>query len=54
MVDPEGVIVAGQGIFEAAKASRQGDVPVIVIGGLSEGQRRAYQIPDDCVGQSLL
>ncbi len=47
LVDPEGVIVAGQGRFEAAKSRRQGDVPVIVIGGLSEVQRRAYQIADN-------
>jgi len=47
LVDHEGTIIAGHGRVEAAHLLGLGEVPVIVIGHLTEEQRRAYTIADN-------
>ena len=47
LVDPEGVIIAGHARTLAARKLRMTEVPVIVLSGLSEAQRRALVIADN-------
>lgn len=47
LVDPDGVIIAGEARLEAAKSRRQSEVPVIVLDGLTAAQRQAYRIADN-------
>jgi DNA modification methylase len=47
LTDPEGHIIAGHGRLQAARAIGLGEVPTIVIEGLSEAQKRALRIADN-------
>lgn len=47
LVDEQGSIIAGHGRFEAAKAAGLDAVPTIVLGHLTEVQKRAYRIADN-------
>lgn len=47
LVDEEGGIVAGHGRVLAARKLNQGQVPCIVLSGLTEAQKRAYVIADN-------
>lgn len=47
LVDSIGGIIAGHGRLEAAKELGLAEVPVIVLDGLTEAQRRAYVIADN-------
>src|SRR4051812_17913718 len=47
LVDAEGTIVAGHGRLAAAKSLGLSDVPVVVLGHLSEAARRAYTMADN-------
>jgi DNA modification methylase len=47
LVDSDNGIIAGHGRLEAAKKLRLKKVPVIVLDGLSDSQRRAYIIADN-------
>lgn len=47
LLRPNGMIGAGHGRFEAAKAEGLKEVPTITLGGLSENQWRALQIADN-------
>lgn len=47
LVDEKLTILAGHGIYEAAKAMAKESVPVIIKAGLSEAQKKAYIIADN-------
>lgn len=47
LIDQAGVIVAGHGRYAAAQLIGMAEVPVIVLGHLTEAQRRAYVIADN-------
>ena len=47
LVDEEGGIIAGHGRVLAARKLNQGQVPCIVLSGLTEAQKRAYVIADN-------
>src|SRR5437868_1305259 len=47
LVGPDGEIIAGEGRLRAARTLRMREVPVIVLGHLSESQRRALAIADN-------
>jgi DNA modification methylase len=47
LIDPDGGIIAGHGRLLAAKALGLSEVPTIVLGGLSEAQKRALRIADN-------
>ena len=47
LVDPDGHIIAGHGRLHAARAAGLGNVPTIVLAGLSETQKRALRIADN-------
>ncbi|MCA1381286.1 DNA methyltransferase [Bradyrhizobium sp. BRP23] len=50
-VDLEGVIIAGEAIFLAAKSLGLTEVPVVVLGHLNEAQRRAYRMADNRIAE---
>ena len=47
LVDPDGILVAGHARAEAGRKLGMAEVPVIVLSGLSEAQRRALVIADN-------
>lgn len=47
LVDADGVLVAGHGRLLAAKMLDISEVPVVVLGHLTEPQARAYRIADN-------
>lgn len=47
LVDPDGLLIAGHGRFEAAKYLKLETVPVIMLSHLSEAERRAYTLADN-------
>src|SRR5450759_1735374 len=47
LVDPDGGIIAGHGRVLAARKLSYTHVPVIVLGHLSENQRRAFMLADN-------
>jgi len=47
LVDPTGHIIAGHGRLQAARAMRLTEVPVIILSGLSETEKRALRIADN-------
>lgn len=47
LIDPIGGIIAGHGRFEAARHLELKKVPVIILDGLSETQKRAYILADN-------
>ena len=47
LVGPDRVIIAGHGRLLAARKLRMTEVPVIVLSGLTEAQRRALVIADN-------
>lgn len=47
LVDPDGIIIAGHGRFEAAKTLGLQQVPALVVNGLSEPEIRALAIADN-------
>lgn len=47
LIDPDGGIFAGHGRFEAARHLEMKKVPVIILAGLSEIQKRAYILADN-------
>lgn len=47
LVDEQNRIIAGHGRLEAARSLGMTDVPVIVVGGLSDDQRRALVLADN-------
>ena len=47
LADPEGHIIAGHGRLQAARAMGLAEVPVIILSGLSESQKRALRIADN-------
>lgn len=50
-VDLEGVIIAGEATYLAAKSLGMAEVPVVVLGHLSEAQRRAYRMADNRIAE---
>src|SRR5215475_9506065 len=51
LVDDEGLILAGHGRVAAARRMGFQTVPTILIGDLSDRQKRAYVIADNRIGQ---
>ena len=47
LVDEKGQIIAGHARLKAAQLAHMEKVPVIRLGHLSEGQKRAYRIADN-------
>lgn len=47
LIDEQGGIIAGHGRVMAARMLKLADVPCIVLGGLTETQRRAYVLADN-------
>ena len=47
LTDPEGDIIAGHGRLRAAKDLNLAEVPVIVLAGLSETQKKALRLADN-------
>lgn len=47
LTDPEGNIIAGHGLLRAAKELNLTEVPVIVLAGLSETQKKALRLADN-------
>lgn len=47
LADPEGIIIAGHGRLRAAKEMGLAEVPVIVLAGLSEAQKKALRLADN-------
>ena len=47
LVGPENVIIAGHARLEAARKLQLAEIPIIVLGHLSEAQRRALVIADN-------
>lgn len=47
LVDPAGRLIAGHGRYMAAESGGFDPVPVIVLKGLTDAQRRAYMIADN-------
>lgn len=47
LIDEKNIIIAGHGRLEAAKRLNMESVPVIVLKGLTEAQRRAYVLADN-------
>ncbi|MFC0588924.1 site-specific DNA-methyltransferase [Novosphingobium aquiterrae] len=47
LADPEGHLIAGHGRLLAAKQIGMGEVPVIELAGLSEGQKKALRLADN-------
>lgn len=47
LADPEGRLIAGHGRVLAARELGLGEVPVIELGGLSEGQKKALRLADN-------
>lgn len=47
LIDEKNIIIAGHGRFAAAQLLKMVDVPCIVLGHLSDAQRRAYVIADN-------
>lgn len=47
LIDPSGVLIAGHGRVMAAKLMKLKQVPCIVLGHLTDAQRRAYVIADN-------
>lgn len=47
LIDEESEIIAGHGRLEAAKGLKMDSVPVIILRGLTEDQKKAYRIADN-------
>jgi ParB-like chromosome segregation protein Spo0J len=47
LADPEGLIIAGHGRLQAARAMGLAELPVITLSGLSETQKRTLRIADN-------
>ena len=47
LIGEDSEVIAGHGRLEAAKKAGLGKVPVVVLSGLSEAQRKAYVIADN-------
>ncbi len=47
LIDPDGAVIAGHGRLLAAKAMALGEVPTIILEGLSEAQKRALRLADN-------
>ena len=47
LADPEGTLIAGHGRLRAAKDMELAEVPVIVLTGLSEPQKKALRLADN-------
>src|SRR5246127_1161458 len=47
LIDPEGHIIAGHGRLQAARAIGLLELPVIVLSGLSDAQKRTLRIADN-------
>lgn len=47
LIDEDGVLIAGHGRLEAAKREGMGELPAIVVAGLTSEQRRALAIADN-------
>lgn len=52
LVDEEGELIAGHGRLAAAKLRGLREVPVIVLAGLTEAQRRAYRVADNRLAEN--
>lgn len=52
LTDPAGVIIAGHGRLQAAKAMGLAEVPTIVLQGLSESQKRALRLADNKIAMN--
>ncbi|WP_293425110.1 site-specific DNA-methyltransferase [Phreatobacter sp.] len=52
LVDEEAMVIAGHGRLAAAKEQRSDSVPVIVLAGLSEAQKKALMIADNKIGMN--
>src|SRR3954471_5763114 len=52
LADEEMVVIAGHGRLAAAKRLGLGQVPVIVLSGLSEGDKRALRLADNKIAQN--
>jgi DNA modification methylase len=50
LIDPKGGIIAGHARVLAARKLGQADIPVIVIAGLTENQKRAFILADNKLG----
>lgn len=51
LVDEDGVILAGHGRVEAAKLLGQSVVPVMILSGMSDAEKRAYVIADNRIAE---
>ena len=51
LIDEDSVIIAGHGRLLAAKAAGLTEVPVIVLAGLSDAQKRVLRIADNKIAQ---
>jgi len=49
LIDERGIIIAGHGRYQAAKLLGLRDVPITVMSGLSDAERRAFAIADNKV-----
>jgi len=51
LIDDSNIIIAGHGRFAAATHLGLTEVPTIVLGGLTEAQKKAYRIADNKIGE---
>jgi len=51
LIDEQGLILAGHGRVEAAKSLGLASVPVMVLSGMSEAQKRAYVLADNRIAE---
>lgn len=51
LIDESGVILAGHGRVEAAKFLGPESVPVMILSGMSEAQKRAYVLADNRIAE---
>jgi DNA modification methylase len=52
LVDEYYVLIAGHGRLEAARSLAMTSIPAIILGGLSEGKKRALMLADNRIAQS--
>ncbi len=52
LVDEYHVLIAGHGRLEAARSLAMTSIPAIILGGLSEGKKRALMLADNRIAQS--
>tara|TARA_R110000824_G_scaffold165764_5_gene342382 strand:+ start:6591 stop:7169 length:579 start_codon:yes stop_codon:yes gene_type:complete len=52
LIDEDDNVIAGHGRLYAAQKLEMDDVPCLVIGGLSEAQKKAYVIADNKLGEN--